>query len=577
MSENLQSRPYTAWQLIHAYWKSDQRIFAYAFFIFVIAMNLAMVGMDVVFNHWYNHFYDALQDYDKRSAYDLIVVFVFLATVYIVLAVYKYYLQAFLSLRWRRWLTNEFLNRWLEKRSYYYLENFNESTDNPDQRIQEDISSLVTSTLELVLGFISSVTTFIAFIYILWTLSGHFSLHLGSLGTFNVPGYLVWVSIIYSIIGTFLAFKVGFPLVGLNFEQQRREANFRFAAIDLRTHAEHVALYHAEPYQKGILGGLFEKVLNNWYAIILRQKLLLWFTAGYNQVSVILPLVVVLPNYFGKVFKLGGLMQALRAFTQIQDALSFFVNSYSSIAQWRAVVRRLITFLDHMYEVENKALVENKVHYTMQDANTIVATNLTIYTPENEKLLENINLEFKHGNNYLIKGPSGIGKSTFIRVIAGIWPFGSGEIQLPKGKSIMYLPQRAYMPIGTLREALLFPDRFWSVTDEELIKLLKACDLPDLTTRLADVSMWSEQLSPGELQRIAFARVLLHKPDWVFLDESTSAMDLALEKHLFELLQKTLPNCSIISVGHQPSVEAFHEHKLDFSQYHTERVFDTHL
>jgi putative ATP-binding cassette transporter len=290
-----------------------------------------------------------------------------------------------------------------------------------------------------------------------------------------------------------------------------------------------------------------------------------------------LPLVVVLPNYFGKVFKLGGLMQALRAFTQIQDALSFFVNSYSSIAQWRAVVRRLITFLDHMYEVENKALVENKVHYTMQDANTIVATNLTIYTPENEKLLENINLEFKHGNNYLIKGPSGIGKSTFIRVIAGIWPFGSGEIQLPKGKSIMYLPQRAYMPIGTLREALLFPDRFWSVTDEELIKLLKACDLPDLTTRLADVSMWSEQLSPGELQRIAFARVLLHKPDWVFLDESTSAMDLALEKHLFELLQKTLPNCSIISVGHQPSVEAFHEHKLDFSQYHTERVFDTHL
>jgi putative ATP-binding cassette transporter len=551
MSENLQSRPYTAWQLIHAYWKSDQRIFAYAFFIFVIAMNLAMVGMDVVFNHWYNHFYDALQDYDKRSAYDLIVVFVFLATVYIVLAVYKYYLQAFLSLRWRRWLTNEFLNRWLEKRSYYYLENFNESTDNPDQRIQEDISSLVTSTLELVLGFISSVTTFIAFIYILWTLSGHFSLHLGSLGTFNVPGYLVWVSIIYSIIGTFLAFKVGFPLVGLNFEQQRREANFRFAAIDLRTHAEHVALYHAEPYQKGILGGLFEKVLNNWYAIILRQKLLLWFTAGYNQVSVILPLVVVLPNYFGKVFKLGGLMQALRAFTQIQDALSFFVNSYSSIAQWRAVVRRLITFLDHMYEVENKALVENKVHYTMQDANTIVATNLTIYTPENEKLLENINLEFKHGNNYLIKGPSGIGKSTFIRVIAGIWPFGSGEIQLPKGKSIMYLPQRAYMPIGTLREALLFPDRFWSVTDEELIKLLKACDLPDLTTRLADVSMWSEQLSPGELQRIAFARVLLHKPDWVFLDESTSAMDLALEKHLFELLQKTLPNCSIISVGHQ--------------------------
>jgi putative ATP-binding cassette transporter len=577
MSENLQSRPYTPWQLIHAFWKSNQKLFAYSFFIFVICMNLAIVGMDVIFNHWYNHFYDALQDYDKRSAYDLIVVFIFLATVYIVMAVYRYYLQAYLALRWRRWLTYEFLNRWLEGRSYYYLENFYESTDNPDQRIQEDISSLVSSTLDLVIGFISSVTTFIAFIYILWTLSGHFTLNLGSWGKYNVPGYLVWVSIVYSIIGTFLAFKVGYPLVGLNFEQQRREANFRFAAIDLRTHAEHVALYHAEPYQKGILGGLFDKVLNNWYAIILRQKLLLWFTAGYNQVSVILPLVVVLPNYFGKVFKLGGLMQALRAFTQIQDALSFFVNSYTQIALWRAVVRRLISFLDHMYEVESKAKLENKVVYDMQPANSIIVRNLNIFTPDNENLLENINLELIHGNNYLIKGPSGIGKSTFIRVIAGIWPFASGEVQMPKDKSIMYLPQRAYMPIGTLREAMLFPDRVSDVTDEELIRLLKACDLPDLTTRLADVSMWSEQLSPGELQRIAFARVLLHKPDWVFLDESTSAMDLALEKHLFELLKKRLPNCSIVSVGHQPSVEAYHDHQLDFTKYHTERVFDTQL
>jgi vitamin B12/bleomycin/antimicrobial peptide transport system ATP-binding/permease protein len=577
MSENLQSRPYTPWQLIHAFWQSNQKLFAYSFFIFVICMNLAIVGMDVVFNHWYNHFYDSLQDYDKRSAYDLIVVFIFLATVYIVLAVYRYYLQAYLALRWRRWLTNEFLNRWLDKRSYYYLENFYEQTDNPDQRIQEDISSLVTSTLDLVIGFISSVTTFIAFIYILWTLSGHFTLSLGSWGTFNVPGYLVWVSIIYSIVGTFLAFKVGYPLVGLNFEQQRREANFRFAAIDLRTHAEHVALYHAEPYEKGILGGLFDSVLNNWYAIILRQKLLLWFTAGYNQVSVILPLVVVLPNYFGKVFKLGGLMQALRAFTQIQDALSFFVNSYPQIAQWRAVVRRLISFLDHMYEVETKAQLENKVVYDLKPANSIVAKNLNIFTPDNELLLENINLELKHGNNYLIKGPSGIGKSTFIRVIAGIWPFGSGEVDLPNDKSIMYLPQRAYMPIGTLRAALLFPEKVSSITDEELIRLLKVCDLPDLVDRLDDVSMWSEQLSPGELQRIAFARVLIHKPDWAFLDESTSAMDLALEKHLFELLKKTLPNCSIVSVGHQPSVEAFHDHQLDFSRYHTERVFNTQL
>lgn len=573
MSENLQSRPYTPWQLISAYWHSDQKIFAYAFFIFVICMSVALVGMDVVFNYWYNHFYDALQDYDKRGAFDLIAVFIFLAAVYIVLAVYRYYLQAYLALRWRRWLTYQFISRWLAKKSYYYLENFDEKTDNPDQRIQEDIASLVTSSLDLSIGMIGSVTTFFAFIYILWTLSGHITLHLGGWGTLIIPGYLVWVSIIYSILGTYFAFKVGYPLVGLNFEQQRREANFRFAAIDLRAHAENVALYRGEANQKGILGGLFDRVLNNWYAIILRQKLLLWFTAGYNQLSVILPLVVVLPNYFSKIFKLGGLMQALRAFTQIQDALSFFINSYSQIAQWRAVVRRLITFINHIYEVEEGAVAHNSFVYNMQAPNKIVAKGLSIYTPNGGKLLENINAEFVHGQNYLIKGPSGIGKSTFIRTIAHIWPYGAGEIDLPENKQIMYLPQKSYMPIGTLRDALLFPAQTSKVSDEDLIELLRTCDLPELIPRLHDVSMWSEQLSPGELQRISFARVLIQKPDWVFLDESTSALDLPHEKMLYNLIKERLPGCSLVSIGHQPSVEAFHEHQLDLSQYSVARAF----
>jgi putative ATP-binding cassette transporter len=571
MSANLKSRLYTPWQLIKAYWESDQRGFAYAFLIFVIMMSIALVGMEVVFNYWYNYFYDALQDYDKHGAMDLIAIFMFLAAVYIVLAVYRYYLQQYLALRWRRWLTNQFLTRWLAHKSYYYLENFDEKTDNPDQRIQEDIASLVTSSLDLSIGLIGSVTTFFAFIYILWTLSGHFTLHLGSL-TLVIPGYLVWVSIIYAIIGTTCAFKIGFPLVSLNFEQQRREANFRFAAVDLRSHAEHVALYRGEAHQKNILSLLFDKVLNNWYAIILRQKMLLWFTAGYNQVSVLVPLLVTLPNYFNKVFKLGGFMQALRAFQQIQDALSFFVNSYSQIAQWRAVVQRLITFINHIYEVEHHAATQNRFIYQNISKNIISVKGLDIYTPHDEKLLENINITFEHGKNYLIKGASGIGKSTLIRVIARIWPYGAGEINLPENKDVMYIPQKPYMPIGTLREALIFPDKSSNVTDEKLIKVLKDCDLPDLIHRLHDVSMWSEQLSPGELQRVAIARVLLIKPDWVFLDESTSALDLPHEKMIYELIKKELPKCSIISVGHQPSVEVFHEHQIDITKYGMPRV-----
>ncbi len=574
MSLELQSRPYTPWQLIKAYWESDERISAYTFLISVIILSVALVGMEVVLNYWYNFFYDALQDYDKRGAIDLIFIFMLIAAVYIILAVYRYYLQQFLGLRWRRWLTNQFVNRWLADKSYYYLENFDERTDNPDQRIQEDIAALVSSSLDLSIGLIGSVTTFVAFIYILWTLSGHFSFHIGK-HLITIPGYLVWVSMIYAVIGTTLAFKIGYPLVNLNFEQQRREANFRFAAVDLRSHAENVALYRGEGHQRNVLGGLFDRVLNNWYAIILRQKLLLWFTAGYNQVSVLVPLIVTLPNYFNKVFKLGGFMQALRAFGQIQDALSFFVNSYTQIAQWRAVVQRLITFINHIYEVEHHAATQNKFVYQNATNDTISVKDLNIYTPHDEKMLQKINVEFEHGKNYLIKGASGIGKSTLIRVIAKIWPYGAGSITLPTGKKIMYIPQKAYMPIGSLKEALIFPDK-GEIDDAKLIAVLKACDLPELISRLHDVSMWSEQLSPGELQRVAIARVLLTKPDWVFLDESTSALDLPHEKMLYELIKKEVPNCSIVSVGHQPSVEVFHEYQIDLTPYSVARTANEH-
>lgn len=566
MSQSLEARPYTAWQLLKAYWQSDQRRIAYTFFISVLVLSLLLIGLDVTFTSWYNYFYNALQEYDKQSTIDLLVIFTFLAAVYIVIAVYRFYIQQFLGLRWRRWLTDQFLNRWFENKSYYYLENFDEYTDNPDQRIQEDINSLVNASLTLIIGLLSSIVTFFSFIYILWNLSGH--VHLTIFGReWHIHGYLVWVAVIYAIFGTFLTFKIGQPLVGLNFEQQRREANFRFAAIDLRTHSENVALYRGEHHQKNILQKIFGSVLDNWYAIILRQKLLMWFTAGYNQISVLVPLVVALPNYFNKVFKLGGLIQSLSAFQRIQDALSFLVNSYNAIAEWRAVMKRLLTFLNHVYDIEQKTLVENKFSYDKNSNNKILAKNLLINTPNGNNLLKNVNEEFVHGQHYLIKGDSGIGKSTFVRAIAGIWPYGSGKISLPNNESVMFLPQKSYMPLGTLQEALMFPDNINSVSESDLIELLKACDLPALTTQLNQVTHWSEHLSPGELQRIAFIRVLIHKPDWVFLDESTSALDLNHEKQLYKLIRDRLPNCSIVSVGHRPSLEDYHDVKIDLEQY----------
>lgn len=567
MSLQIQSRPYTTWQLIKAYWRSEQKISAYIFLIVVLIMSMSMVGIDVLLNIWYNGFYDTLQDYNRRSAFDLIWVFLFIAGVYIVLAVYRYYIQSYLGLRWRRWLTEQFLERWLSNRSYYYLENFDKTTDNPDQRIQEDIGLLVTNSLSLFIGIASSLASIFAFIFILWRLSGVLHFHLWNGVVIEVHGYLACIAFIYTAIGTYLTFKIGRPLVKLNFEQQRKEADFRFAAVDLRSHSENVALYRGENQQRGLLDNLMERFLQNWYMIILRQKLLLWFTAGYNQIAIILPLLMAMPNYFNKVFKLGGLLQTTNAFRMVQEALSFLVNSYTQIAEWRAVNQRLITFLNHMYEVEQSAAEQDYFVVRHHDENKIMVDGINLFTPRGGTLLQNIHQEFVHGKNYLIKGVSGIGKSTFVRALAGIWPYGAGEIILPSKAKMMYLPQRTYMPLGTLKDALLFPDEPSSVPDSILIELLNKCGLPELPSQLHDVSMWSQQFSLGELQRIAFVRVLLQQPDWVFLDESTSSLDMENEKRMYELLKRDLPNCSIISLGHRPSLEAYHDVVIDFEKY----------
>jgi len=469
VKQYLQAREYSGWQLIKSYWQSDQRIIAYMFAIVIMIMTVILVGFDVVFNYWYNYFYNALQEYNVHAAVRLLVVFFILAAFYIVLQVYRYYISQLFGLRWRRWLTEQLIDRWLQKRGYYYLENFDVKTDNPDQRIQEDANTLISNSIDLTVGLVAAITTFPAFIYILWTLSGVLTIPLGPLGSLHIHGYLVWAGLLYNLIGTLITFKIGRPLVPLNFEQQRREATFRYSAIDLRSHAEQVALYQGEHHQKAILDSHFSKVLENWYAIILRQKLLLWFTGGFNQAAVLLPLIVALPNYFGKVFLLGGLMQSIRAFSSVQDSLSYLVNAYTQIAQWRAISQRLTTFINHVYDAEVTAENTNKIVVNKQPENIISTKNVTINTARGELLLLNIDETFIHGNNYVIKGESGIGKSTFIRTLAGIWPYASGEITFPANKRVMYLPQISYMPIGTLAGAMVFPDK----TDPGLEKQLK--------------------------------------------------------------------------------------------------------
>jgi putative ATP-binding cassette transporter len=563
----IETHGYTTWGLIKLFWQSEYKRWAYLFFAALVVLSIVLVGFDVAFTYWYNYFYDALQAYDSAGVIRYLGVFVILATGNIIIAVYRYYLSQLFALRWRNWLTTQLINRWLQKRGYYYLEMFDAHTDNPDQRIQDDVNGLITNFISLTLGLISAVTTFPAFIYILWTLSGVITIPLGSFGVINIHGYLVWVSILYNIVGTWVTFKIGYPLVKLNFDQQQLEATFRFSAIDLRSHAEQVALYQGEQHQKSILNKHFFHVLQNWLEIVLRQKKLLWFTAGFNQAAVLLPLLAALPNYFRKVFMLGGLMQSLRAFGQIQESLSYFVNAYTQLAQWQAICDRLTSFINHLHHAEANAEQAKNVQFHQQTNDALSVKNFSIQSYNNKPLLSDINFDFQKGQHYVIKGESGLGKSTFIRAIAGVWPYASGQVFFPEGQSIMYLPQKPYMPMGTLAEAVMFPDKHNPELESQLENVLRACNLEAFIPRLHETAHWSEQLSPGEQQRIAFARVLLHKPDWVFLDESTSMLDTANESRLYHLIREQLPQCTMISVGHHASVDAFHDHILNLSKY----------
>lgn len=565
--DELGSRHYTAWQLIKSYWQSRFRLPAYLFFGIIVVMTVSLVGLEVAFNYWYNYFYNALQEYDKHGVIRLLVIFFGIAIIYIIVAVYRFYISQLFSLKWRKWLTERFISRWMRNHSYYLLEQFDQHTDNPDQRLQEDVGALVNSSLDLSLGLITAITTFLAFIYILWQLSGEITLSLGMLGTWHIYGYLVWVGVGYALIGTIFTIKLGRPLIALNFEQQKREASFRFAAVDLRTHAEQISFHKAEDHEKGLFKKLFGRVLDNWYAIILRQKILLWFTAGYNQLSVILPLLVVLPQYFDKVFLLGGLIQSLKAFSSVQESLSFVILSYTRIAEWKAVTNRLTTFVNHMEEADKDAKKANHLTITESNDTTITINYVTVSTPSKVALLVNINETFQSGERYLLEGTSGIGKSTFIRAVAGIWPYANGEIILPRNKKLMYLPQKPYMPIGSLLEAVHFPNDDKSVSDSTIVAILRDCRLEKLTSRLHEVAAWSEQLSPGEQQRITLARILLEQPDWVFLDESTSQLDVENEEYFYHLLKERFPHLSCVSVGHRPSLKQYHEHVIDMKKY----------
>jgi len=544
------------WRLASPYWRSEERASAWALLAAVVGLNLASVYMLVQINAWYNEFYNAIQNYDQPGFVALLWYFLFLAAIYILIVVYQSYLNQMLQIRWRRWLTGAYLDRWLAGQTYYRMQITGTETDNPDQRISDDLKLMCDQTLDIGLGLMNAVVTLASFVVVLWALSGPARMSLA--GTeIVIPGYMVWAALMYAVIGTWLVNLIGRPLVKLSFDQQRYEADFRFGLMRLRENSEGVALYRGEIGERARFSARFGQVFANYWRLMNRQKKLTWFSNGYNQLAIVFPFVVAAPRYFAKEIQLGGLMQISSAFGQVHASLSYLINAYPLIASWKATVDRLTGFEAKMRDTEHLASAADRFVFEHGEAASLSTRGLTVDLPGGQRLVSALDLEVKPGEAVLVSGASGVGKSTLLRALAGVWPFGSGSIRLPERTRLLFLPQRAYLPLGTLREAIWYP--LAPRADDPLFdRVIDRCGLSHLRARLDETDQWAQVLSGGEQQRVAFARALLVRPALLFLDEATSALDETSEATLYALLGELLPDTTVVSVGHRSTLRRWH-------------------
>lgn len=556
------------WALARPYFQSEEKWKARGLLLAIVLLNLAAVYMLVLLNEWNRVFYDAVQEKNQPVFWEQLGRFTYLAFAFIIIAVYRFYLTQLLEIRWRAWMTGHYLQRWLANKAFYQMELARYAAsgaqptapDNPDQRIQEDLNLFTTYTISLSMGLLNAVVTLLSFVGILWSLSGPFAFTLGG-NSFNIPGFMVWMAVLYCTVGSIITHYIGRPQIRLNFLQQRYEADFRHHLVRVREYSESIALDKGESVERVQLDSRFSTVLANYLTLIKKQKNLIWFTNFFGQAAVVFPFIVAAPRFFSGAIQLGQLMQIASAFGRVQDSLSWFVDNYSSLAAWRATTDRLTSFEESFKALAHTQQAQAAINSVAIDTSTgaLDTQDLTLALPTGSVLLAGLSLHAEAGDTVLIKGPSGSGKSTLFRALAGIWPFSRGRSALPANS--MFIPQRPYFPNGSLRDALAYPQPAGSYSDEALRQALHDALLPQLSDRLDDEDAWSQKLSGGEQQRLAIARVLLKKPSWVFADEATSALDEAAEKTLYERLvaQVRQAGGALVSIAHRPAVAAFHD------------------
>ena len=559
---NIRSTLATVWRIAAPYFRSEDKLAGRTLLAAVISIELALVGLDVLLNQWNNRFYNALQDKNWEVFVREIGFFCILATSNVVLSIYQLYLNQWLQIRWRRWMTSRYLGEWLQDANHYRMQLRGDAADNPDQRITDDVKLFVDQTLNIGVGLLSSIVTLASFVVILWGLSAAAPLHVfGS--EFAIPGYLVWGALIYAVFGTALTQWIGSPLVSLDFQQQRFEADFRFNLVRVRENSEQIALLQGESAERQRLSERFGRVVENWYGIMSRTKRLTAFTRSYSQAAVIFPYILVAPAYFADKIQLGGMMQTASAFSSVQTALSFFVSIYRTMAEWRAVVARLDGFEMAIASAAKLATAASSINVVSSTgSDKIDLKQLLVRLPNGTPLVSADNFSIRRNERTLVTGPSGAGKSTLFRAIAGVWPFGSGSIAIPAKAKLMMLPQRPYFPVGSLKAAIVYPAEASAFSSDQVRDVLVSVGLSQLASRLEEEGHWNRMLSLGEQQRLGLARALLHAPQYLFLDEATASLDEASEAALYRLLQEKLPATTIVSIGHRSTLEAFHQRKV---------------
>ena len=540
------------WMFASGYLSPKRSIKPLLFFVLIVTLTLFSVRLSLVHSTWYNNMYTALQEFNQTVFWEQMILFCFIAGFSVAAALISYYLNQRFSINWIEWLNTELLEKWMDKRAYYKSQYIGNNLDNPDQRIQQDIQSYVKTTLSLSTGVIDAVTSMISYTILLWGLAGPMSL----LGI-EIPRAMVYLVFAYVIFTTLIAFWLGKPLIRLNFANEKLNANYRYSLIRVKEYAESIAFYAGEKVEKSRLYKQFRAVIDNMWDIVFRALKFSGFNLVVSQISVVFPLLIQVGRYFEKQIKLGDLMQTLQVFGKLHSNLSFFRNTYDSFAEYKATLDRLTGF---HYSVE-AAQKQSKTDITDHPTD-VIFQHLSVKSPMGKILIKDLNLTLTQGNSLLIQGQSGVGKTTLLRTIAGLWSYAEGKIFCPQHNTL-FLSQRPYLPQGNLLTALYYPDTTENVDLAKITRILERVQLAHLQDRLEQEQDWSRILSLGEQQRLAFARLLLHKPKVAFLDEASASLDEGMEHAMYRLISEELPNTTIISVGHRSTLVPLHQQQLE--------------